>query len=112
MRFNINDHIRVRLTSYGRKVHRDNFEAFRAGMPSAARARFNYSAPEEDADGWSTWQMWDLMREFGGHVSLGRCPFETEIEIPIRWHTRRRMRNVSLKSRHERRATDTDILGR
>lgn len=77
MRLNINDNVRVKLTPYGRQMHRANYDA----MPTATRERYKYSPPDEDESGWSTWQLWDLMREFGTHVGFGMLPFETEIEI-------------------------------
>lgn len=82
MKFNINDEVRVRLTDVGRAIHRKNhddlFKAWgaRGVMPE-------YRPPKEDPGGWSTWQLWDLMHEFGRHCYNGaKIPFETEIDIP------------------------------
>ena len=75
LRFNINNCVRVRLNDQGRQIHRDNHERY-------ATPKYPYQPPSEDADGWSKWQLWSLMSEFGSHISLGRMPpFETEIEI-------------------------------
>jgi hypothetical protein len=39
--------------------------------------------PKEDAEGWSEWQLWVLMQEFGPHMGLGfLAVIETEIEVP------------------------------
>ena len=66
MRYNFNDMIRVRLTDEGRRIHRANHERLLEMMPPAARDAIGpYQPKEEDADGWSEWQGWDLMREFG-----------------------------------------------
>jgi hypothetical protein len=74
MRFNINDRVRVKLTDLGRKIHRENWEPI-----VAPRA---YHPRDEDKDGWSEWQMWELMNMFGPHLANGSpVPFETEIEI-------------------------------
>lgn len=41
-----------------------------------------YQPKREDADGWSEWQMWDLMKNLGGEIAqLGELPFETNIRI-------------------------------
>jgi hypothetical protein len=65
--FNINHSVQVRLTERGRAI-------LRAG---------NIDAPEEDADGWSRWQMWCLMEALGEHVHIGaNPPFETTIRLP------------------------------
>jgi hypothetical protein len=77
MMFNVNHYVYVRLTDRGRQIHRERFEAVFAGT------KIKYSAPVENADGWSKWQLWDLMNVFGEHVRLGvELPFECEIEIP------------------------------
>jgi hypothetical protein len=58
-RFNINHHVRVRLTDRGR----------------SHLARIGREAKEE-------WQLWDLMHTFGPVLSNGMpIPFETEIEL-------------------------------
>lgn len=80
MPFNINDYVRVRLTDFGRKVHRERFRKLNAQIP--LHADLEYTPPKEDENGWSEWQMWCLIDTFGEHV--GMCkeqPFETGIEI-------------------------------
>lgn len=78
MRFNINDHVRVRLTPYGRRVLEQNHEEFYRSIGIDRP----YSPPREDASGWSEWQFWSLMSAFGRNVFAGNeVPFETEIEI-------------------------------
>ena len=78
MDFNINDKVRARLTPHGRMmhainhVHAVNHVVICAGFPTPALlADLAYTQPLEDLDGWSEWQMWKLMQEFGGHVGIG-----------------------------------------
>jgi len=72
----INDTVRVRLTDHGRNIFRRQIEAINLKSPRARLA----TAKQEDADGWSRWQLWDLMETFGQFVGLGReSPF-TEIQ--------------------------------
>ena len=76
--FNINNTVMVRLTEYGKAKHRESREKFykQLGM------NVEYTAPKEDEDGWSKWQLWELMSEFGKYISLGgRVPFETTIRL-------------------------------
>jgi len=69
MKFNINDRVRVKLTKVGRDILKSDNGAF-------------HIPKKEDADGWSSWQLWVLMQTFGGHSMGGMdLPFETEIEI-------------------------------
>lgn len=80
MKFNINHKVRVKLTKMGHAIHRANHMKLYMGYPSNSWPTYN--SPEEDANGWSTWQLWKLMREFGSHMYNGaEVPFETEIEL-------------------------------
>lgn len=41
-----------------------------------------YHEIEEDAGGWSDWQLWSFMAELGPHITMGSLPpFDTTIEI-------------------------------
>lgn len=68
MKFNINYYVKVKLTDFGKSIYCKEYKRF----------------PEEDSDGWSTFQLWVLMKIFGKHLEMGfsEHPFETEIEIP------------------------------
>jgi len=82
IKFNINSYVRVRLTDYGRALHRKKHDELNERLAARGYKPFvSYSPPKEE-DGWSKWQMWHLMETFGRHVGLGvSSPFETEIEI-------------------------------
>lgn len=68
IRVNLNDQVRVRLTEKGRNILRQRVQGW---VP-----------PAEDEQGWSTWQFWNLMQDFGRHMVIGfDPPFETDIEI-------------------------------
>lgn len=83
MRFNINNHVRVRLTDAGRAIHREWTDNLYSSMPAAKR-EYQYTPPIEDSDGWSTWQMWNLMQIFGSSCGLSsELPFQTVIEFEI-----------------------------
>lgn len=85
--FNINDYVRVRLTPYGHKALFDQYLALISHYPYKTPP-FPYSAPKEDENGWSKWQMWDLMSTLGGSISMGGPnPFETSIEIEAKIET-------------------------
>ncbi len=85
MKFNFNDCIRVRLTDEGRRIHRANHEALLSCLPAKAAQAMAYRPPVEDADGWSRWQGWSLMQEFGAWMRLTRePPFELTVEIEER----------------------------
>lgn len=78
MKFNINDCVRVKLTQVGRDI----LEQHHREMCASLSDYLPYIPKEEDAEGWSSWQLWILMRNFGGLTMGGMdLPFETEIEI-------------------------------
>lgn len=78
--FNINDHVYVKLTEFGRECLRKNYEALWADSRCVNAPA--YTPPQEDAGGWSRWQLWQLMQGFGPYITLGEIlPFETTIRI-------------------------------
>lgn len=83
MLFNMNDYIRVRLTDEGREQYRQSVEALRSLMPPTAAAAFPFKPRKEDANGWSEWQGWELMRTFGPWMTMAApVPFEMTVDIP------------------------------
>lgn len=86
--FNVNGHVWVKLADLGRRRHREQWEeltgVFRpVGQPPVPLPSWlEYTPPEEDPDGWSRWQLWELMRLFGPSCGNGLpVPFETEIRL-------------------------------
>ncbi len=80
--FNINEWVRVKLTDRGREILQRNFHEVTERMPIHARMRRVFSPPKEDAEGWSEWQLHNLMETFGEHSGLGMVvPFHTEIQF-------------------------------
>ncbi len=77
--FNLNSSVRVRLTDKGREVLRQNHERDLAGLLKA----YPFVAPSE-VDGWTTFQLWRLMQEFGPGMSMGSdLTFDTCMEIEV-----------------------------
>ena len=74
MKINLNDSVRVRLTEHGRRLHREHWN-------EKVGDAYPYQQPQEDEDGWSTWQLWELMATFGEHLCMCcKLPFKTQIE--------------------------------
>ncbi len=70
----MNDYVWVRLNDRGRDIHRQNFLALFGNLASGTS--FEYEAPQA-INGWSKFQLWVLMHEFGKHVYNGCIiPFE------------------------------------
>ena len=67
IKFNINDDIKIQLKERGKKI-------LAVDRPNK---RIN-----EDKDGWSTWQLWEVIETFGDYIYNGcDMPFETNIII-------------------------------
>lgn len=65
---NINDNVYVRLTARGRSILLENAQP----------------VPVPDADGYTRWQLWDLMQTFGKYLFNGSIvPFETDIALDV-----------------------------
>ena len=82
--FNINDSVKIKLTDYGRKVLKKDWDDFWDDIKKQhpKTKKFKYSHPKEDEDGWSTWQMWLLMEQLGKYVGMGlKDVFETNIKV-------------------------------
>lgn len=78
MKININQAIRVRLTSLGRGILRDNHNIAWGSHPKKMKPK--YVPIKEDDEGWSKWQLHSLMSQLGQYCVMGSdLPFETEI---------------------------------
>jgi hypothetical protein len=63
---NLNDYVWVRLTPRGRDLLHKTPQRW---------------VPDE-TDGWSKWQLWDLMNAFGTHLMIGfNVPFDPFIRL-------------------------------
>lgn len=78
--FNINSTVKVRLTDYGRQLHKKQWEDFWSSVGKLDK--HPYKPPETNPDGYCEFMMWDLMNKFGSYMVLGcEVPFETVILI-------------------------------
>lgn len=80
IKFNLNHYVKVKLTNFGktqlRKQHLELFNNLNRYVP--------YKEAKEE-DGWSEWQLWDLMERLGQYCHLGMAnqPFEPNIQIQL-----------------------------
>ncbi len=73
---NLNYYIKVKLTKYGRKIHREYWE------PICRDCGHEYKYPEIDEHGYSSFQMHEFMRVFGPEMSMGtKLVCETDVLI-------------------------------
>lgn len=77
VKFNVNHEVRVKLTEHGLKILKQQHDEL---FMRAMRAPI-WQPPAVDAEGYSKFQLHDLMYTFGECMLLGNSilPFETEI---------------------------------
>ena len=82
--FNMNQYVRVKLTDIGREILQARRDELNAIILSTKAQHFDGPLVVEDADGWSRWQLWDLMSTFGSRIHMGgRIPFQTDLEFLV-----------------------------
>lgn len=77
--FNVNEYTLVKLTPTGIAELKRQHDEFQPKLPPSARCDFSVKV---DANGYTKFQMWDLMKRLG--TLCGMCrpePFETNILI-------------------------------
>lgn len=68
--FNVNSHVRVKLNDLGREIYMQYYD--RWGIETGP--------PKEEGDGYSRFQLHELMSIFGEHMGVGfSVPFETTV---------------------------------
>lgn len=75
MKHNLNDTIRVKLTDYGKFIYTAHLERINEYY---GKRVIRYTKPKVDADGYSTFQLWDFANIFGDCLYMGNK--ETVIE--------------------------------
>jgi hypothetical protein len=83
--FNLNHEVAVKLTEEGLDILRRNHDRLNAGylFPGNKPGLLGeFRPPKTDAEGWTRFQLWALMHEFGADILMGRpVPFETAIRL-------------------------------
>jgi len=81
--FNLNDCVRVKLTDAAVGILRADYERLMGRLTD----RHPFVEPKRDADGWTEYQLWGLMQDFGPHIRLGVIPpLETTIQFRLARH--------------------------
>jgi hypothetical protein len=78
--FNVNHNVRVKLNDRGLAELKRQHDELRRRVPTLDP----WKPPATDEDGFSRFQLWDLMKSLGHLCVLGmEPPFETTIRIPL-----------------------------
>ena len=75
--FNINNTVKVKLTSTGIEVLKLSHEELQKKFPLLS----NFVVPDTDSNGYSTWQLLELISCFGPTINVRNPPFHSDILI-------------------------------
>lgn len=79
---NLNEYVKVKLTDHGINILKKERNELNKRMAERGFTGFGEYEPKTDENGYTSFQMWDLMQRLGPYVSIGnRMPFEPEIII-------------------------------
>ena len=80
--FNVNDYVWVKLTPVGLKILERNFCELRRAFPNLPK---QFTPPPTDDEGYTKYQMWSLMNDFGNYMVMGgQSPFETDVILEVK----------------------------
>ena len=79
MRINLNQKVKVKITPVGKAYLRRRHKELFGNI----QGHLKFKLPDEDADGYSVWQLWDLMGRIGGACQYPTLapPIDPEIEL-------------------------------
>ena len=82
-KFSTNNFVKVKLTIEGlRLLEISYYEMLNRMTPESAKLFGPFQAPEVDENGYSEFQLWELMYAFGPYMcNLSNQPFESDILI-------------------------------
>lgn len=77
MKFNINNYVKVKLTDKGKDIYFHRHDEINAHYKKKV---IKPSYPKADDDGYTKFQLWNLMEIYGKYCTLGsELPFDSEI---------------------------------
>ncbi|MBY9077264.1 hypothetical protein KIH86_03585 [Paenibacillus sp. HN-1] len=69
---NFNYYVKVKVTEYGEQILRSQREEINLELIEGGGSPFGPYELKVDDDGYTTFQIWDLMKRFGNHFELGK----------------------------------------
>lgn len=82
-KFNVNQQVKVKITEFGHSILAARRDDLNAGLIKRGYPPYPSYEPREDADGYTSMQLHDVMNTFGPYLSNGRkVPFQMDILLP------------------------------
>jgi len=83
LRFNLNDHVKVKLNDAGVKLWRQEYEKYLSEEFKKDNYFERYYKQRTDDEGYTEFALWDFMNIFGPHFSMGfNQPTDVNIYLP------------------------------
>jgi len=80
IKFNINDPVKVKVTEYGYEVWLEYSNQFVKYSPTYPVTTIEELKAKQDDDGYTEFQLWDMMSIFGSKMQMGfKNPIDTNI---------------------------------
>lgn len=80
MTINLNEHVKVKLNDRGKNIFYHQFDDLNLFIKVQGGKLIEPRMPEVDADGYTSIQLWELMKIFGPHIGMGiPQPFDLDI---------------------------------
>ena len=77
---NFNDAVKVRLTGCGEEILKDQHDELNKHILNRGGKGIGPYVSRVDPEGWTTFQIWDLMQRLGPHMSIAKSePFKGEM---------------------------------
>lgn len=77
---NINEKVKVKLSDVGKDIYYHRFDAYNSMAKPIGIKLLEPTMPKVDADGYSCFQLWELMETYGPHIGMSRpVPFDCDI---------------------------------
>ncbi len=85
MKININDEVKVKLTEEGKEIYFHKDDEYRKQMVAEKGhypLYFQPQYPKVDDEGYTKFQLWELMQIYGKHIDVVSLPFRnTDIVV-------------------------------
>ncbi|WP_458715921.1 hypothetical protein [Paenibacillus lautus] len=80
---NFNEEVKVKLTEHGVSILKEERARLNDCIALRGGTGFGVYEPKVDEDGYTSFQIWDLMQRLGPHMGLGKLePFEGRMIFP------------------------------
>lgn len=80
---NFNEEVKVKLTEHGISILRAERERLNERIALSGGTGFGDYEPKVDDEGYTSFQIWDLMQRLGPHIGVGKPePFEGRMLFP------------------------------